>query len=86
MDEIGSVVPRGVVDVQKDFVGIEPQQMNPHKELARLRRQVRHLRNRARDMGLLSADAEPQTNRISRVLVMAGLAAIAFALWRSQAF
>ena len=43
---IGKPVPRGVVDVEHDFVGIPENGANEHRELARLRRQVAFLRAR----------------------------------------
>ncbi|KQV37655.1 MULTISPECIES: hypothetical protein [unclassified Rhizobium] len=86
MEEIGSPVPKGVVDVQKDFVGILPQEMNPDKELARLRRQMRQIRTRAENLGLLAANPRRQMRRLAELVVIAGIAGFAFALWRLQTF
>ncbi|HEV7246207.1 MAG TPA: hypothetical protein VGN93_04375 [Shinella sp.] len=86
MEEIGSAVPKGVVDVQKGFVGIQFQKMNPHRELARLRKQVRQIRTRAENMGLLSQDGRQRTNKIAALAVIAGITGFAVAVWRSRSF
>lgn len=86
MEEIGLPVPRGVVDVHENFVGIHPQEMNPHKELARLRKQVRQIRTRHQNKGLISRDTEQRTIGLARLAMMIGLAGFAFALWRSKRF
>ncbi|MEK1931586.1 MAG: hypothetical protein AAAC47_17765 [Pararhizobium sp.] len=41
---IGNPLPRGVVDISHDFIGVPSQGVNPKKELARLRKQVASLR------------------------------------------
>jgi hypothetical protein len=63
---IGKPLPRGVVDISHDFVGIPQQAMNPRLELARLQKQVALLRGRIEAQGF----TEPKPLR-STTLYMA---------------
>ncbi len=85
MTDIGSKLPKGVVDVAGNFVGVRPQGMNIDHEYARLKKQVALLRNRIEGMGM--TDEAPQPGILFSLLgvavACAGMAAVSLLVRRS---
>ncbi len=81
-NEIGSRLPRGVIDVEHDFVGVPKQVVNVKRELSRLSRQVASLRTRIETTGL----SAPRENKATAAgiaittLVVCGLGAAFLAM------
>lgn len=69
MVKIGKPVPKGIVDVAHDFVGVPEQNINVRHEIGRLRKQVKLLRRRVKNAGLI-----PETH--STRYVIAALTAV----------
>jgi hypothetical protein len=73
MDEIGKPVPKGVVDVSRDFVGVEEQNVNVEKELSRLRKQVSRLRMQAENLGLTARERGGTSNALIAGVMFSGI-------------
>jgi len=84
MADIGLPIPRAIVDLNNDFVGIRPQKINAAKEINRIRKQVRRLQTRAENMGLVVTRPKRRTYRLAGVAVALGFAGLSWALWRSR--
>ena len=83
MTEIGTPVPKGIVDPANDFVGIAPQEINFAKEITRLRRQLRRLRTQAENMDWVPRP-DHRLRTLAGLALSVGVAGLAFALWRSR--
>lgn len=73
---IGTPMPRGVVDVEHDFVGVRENGINERRELVRLRRQVASLR--ARIEGGRDATTGSGHYAIPMLITVFGLAGLVF--------
>ncbi|WP_143523705.1 hypothetical protein [Pararhizobium arenae] len=85
MDEIGKPVPKGVVDVSRDFVGVEEHNVNVEKELSRLRKQVSHLRTRAENLGLNAREHVGTSNALIASCMFSGILCAFLALGQGLA-
>jgi hypothetical protein len=75
MASIGEPVPKGVVHVAHDFVGVHRQEVNVRHEIARLRKQVKLLRRRVENLGLMPTRPLPWRAYFG-VAVAVGLSAL----------
>ncbi|KQV34446.1 hypothetical protein ASE37_16070 [Rhizobium sp. Root268] len=83
MANIGEPIPRGVADVAHDFVGVPRQEVNLRHEYARLRKQVKLLRRRAENAGLVPP--KPRTGRYAiGAIVALGVVGLVVGLMRRR--